>query len=97
MTNRGEVNRSLMRFARAFAREHPEWRGHERVVVTVSMRIEPTGVATHIRVLAPGPIPAFDAEAVARAAEFRFEPARIEGEPVAVLVNLPITLVFGGR
>ena len=94
LLNTREAGRTIRRFARAFVDERPEWKGHAPVVVVVRMRIDSAGIPSGVTLVRRGVYAVFDAEALRRAATLRFQPAQLEGEPVALLVQQPFTYTF---
>lgn len=91
--NGNELARALTQFARQH-RRNPEARALGDVEVKVRVRIDAAGIPTTVVVPTPSPFPAFDAEALRRAYEMRFEPARLEGEGVAVWIQVPLQVRF---
>ncbi|HEU0013642.1 MAG TPA: hypothetical protein VFQ45_08150 [Longimicrobium sp.] len=79
----------------AIARQHPDFgvRSHSEPAVLL-MRVDRTGSVSQAHVLRPTGEMEIDRFLHALAYEARFVPARLDGEPVTVWVELPLRLVF---
>jgi TonB family protein len=62
------------------------------VAVTVKLRVSSTGEVVKVELVTP-PQPPFDDAVIAAAKQFRFEPARFGGKPVAVEITFTHTFV----
>ncbi|HSU15164.1 TonB family protein [Longimicrobium sp.] len=96
LANADEVTRELSRFAAEHGRANPHLAGSERVV-TVRLRVGPDGTPDHVGVDGDAGDAALDAEAVRAAGRMRFEPGKVDGEPLYVWITLPIAFRFAAR
>jgi TonB family protein len=96
IANPDEVTRELTRFVAEHGRAHPHLADSQRVV-TLRLRVTRDGEPDNITVDAGADDPVLDAEAVRAAGRMRFEPATVNGRPVAVWVTFPITFTFAAR
>ena len=62
------------------------------VVVTVKLRVDPTGAVTRVDPVTP-PQPVFDDAVAAAALQFQFEPGRFDGKPVTVAITFTHTFL----
>jgi TonB family protein len=93
LSNSREVTRDLTRFARAYARAKPRPPSGSRVVV-VRMRVDDAGVPSRVFVPAPSSEAELNAQAVRAGSRMRFTPATLEGEPIAVWIEVPLTFTI---
>jgi TonB family protein len=94
LLNQRDVAREVERSSRGLARAEPERYRGRSVQVTVRVRVLPNGAPDQVTVMEAGADPAIAEQAVRAGTLMRFAPARIEDEPVAVWVALPIAFVF---
>jgi periplasmic protein TonB len=93
LSNSREIARDLTRFTRTYARAKPRPPSGTRVVV-VRMRVDDAGIPSRVFVPAPSSEAELNAQAVSAGSRMRFTPAMLEGEPVAVWIQLPLTFTI---
>jgi len=93
LSNSREITRGLTRFTRAYARAKPRPPSGARVVV-VRMRVDDAGIPSRVFVPAPSSEAELNAQAVSAGSRMRFTPATLEGEPVAVWIEVPLTFTI---
>ncbi|MBB4639010.1 TonB family protein [Longimicrobium terrae] len=91
--NRRAIERGIARASERLVRADSGLRA-TRAVVMVRMRLGADGVPGGITVVPPAGNPEIEQEAVRGAELLRFRPAMIEGRPVAVWIQLPLTFEF---
>jgi TonB family protein len=95
LRNRAALTRELTKWASKYVRDNPGVRRRHTAVVVLQVRVDPRGRPDQVEVTSPCAIPALN-EAAARAGwRMKFRPARIDRNPVHVLVSLPVTFQLG--
>jgi len=94
LTNTGALKQAMDAAAQRLLAAHPQLEGYE-TTRHVSFSIGADGVPTGEITVRGSPDDDIDPEIVGIVRAMRFRPATIEGVPVEVDVELPITLVFG--
>ena len=80
---------------RTVAPEYPSEMRHAAIngVVTVTITIDEHGTVSSAQVLKSSD-PAFERAAVAAVEKWKFKPAKVDGKPVPIKVNVPISFVL---
>jgi TonB family protein len=95
LRNRAALTRELTKFAGKYVRDNPGVRRRHTAVVVLQVRVDLTGRPLSVEVTSPCTIPALDEAAIRAGWRMKFSPARIDRNPVHVLVSVPVSFQLG--